>query len=333
PCPPFTVGVDSGMMVDMQTWTTTLLSKRIALLATLLLLATAHGCSCDDEQDIDGADVTVDASDSTDVGDADNDTGSTDAASDADATSDATDTDLDARHDVGEDADSSSDAAAEDADDADTAAEDADSGSTDVSDTSNSDTDDATEDASDVAADTSTDSATPAGNCISGASGTHAVRFSWRGNGPNSTAYVDYEINELPDTSRWKVGAYSQSFSYSPVYTDTFLGEGGLELSGTVFMDVELSTDGLGSVSKATIAVYGRSFNTTSPGSFDWQTFSGTGAAPSGLVSNSAPYQWYGADATDALPSGDDGILLRLRPGPPSNSLVVNSVEICFDTR
>ncbi len=80
-----------------------------------------------------------------------------------------------------------------------------------------------------------------------------------------------------------------------------------------------------------TIAVYGRSFNTTASGSFTWQTFSGTGASPSGSVHNSAPYQWYRADATAALPSGDSGILMRLKAGLPSSSLVVNSVEICFD--
>jgi hypothetical protein len=115
------------------------------------------------------------------------------------------------------------------------------------------------------------------------------------------------------------------------MFRDPFLAEGGLELSGTVFIDVELSTLGLGPVSNVTLALYGRSYNTTSSGSFSWQTFSGIGASPSGGVSNSAPYEWYSADATAALPPGDDGTLLRIRAEGPSNALIVRRFEICFD--
>jgi hypothetical protein len=169
------------------------------------------------------------------------------------------------------------------------------------------------------------------GDCISGATGTHAVRFRWAGSGPSSTAYVVYERNQLPDTSRWHVGAYSMSIGYTPVFDDVFLGEGGLDLGGTVFIDVELSTMGLTSLRNVTISVYGRSFNTTASGSFRWQTFDGTGASPASSLANSAPYEWYPADATAAFSPGDGGILLRLRAGPASNRIVVNRVEICFD--
>lgn len=169
-----------------------------------------------------------------------------------------------------------------------------------------------------------------AGGCVSGAAGTRAVRFRWEGSGAGSTAYVRYEANDLPDTSRWRVTANSRSIGYRPVFDDVFLGEGGLDFGGTVFMDVELSTVGLASLGAVTIAVYGRSFNTTSSGSFTWQTFDGTGAAPRDLVANSAPYEWYLADATTEFSPGDDGVLLRLYPGPSSGRLVVNRVEICF---
>ncbi|MBX3251420.1 MAG: hypothetical protein KF901_29855 [Myxococcales bacterium] len=183
----------------------------------------------------------------------------------------------------------------------------------------------------DAGVDAGFDAGVVVGDCISGASGTHAVRFRWGGSGSGSTAYVMYERNQLPDTSRWRVRALSSNIGYTPVFTDVFLGEGGLDLGGTVFIDVELSTLGLGAVRNATIAVYGRSFHTTSSGSFTWQTFSGTGASPSGSVANSAPYQWYRANATAALPGGNGSTLLRLRAGPPSSRLVVNRVEICFD--
>jgi hypothetical protein len=89
----------------------------------------------------------------------------------------------------------------------------------------------------------------------------------------------------------------------------------------------------LSAIDHATIAIYGRSYNTTTSGSFTWQTFAGTGAAPTNLVSNVAPYRWYGADATAALRPGDSGLLVRLRAGPSSNALAVNRVEICFDAR
>ena len=183
----------------------------------------------------------------------------------------------------------------------------------------------------DAGSDAGFDAGPPAGGCISGATGTHVVRFTWDGSSPGSTAYVRYDANTLPDTARWRVTANSRSIGYRPVFTDTFLGEGGLDLHGTGFIDVELSTAGLTGVRNVTLAIYGRSFNTTSAGSFSWQTFSGTGAAPYNSVHNSAPYEWYGADATAALPAGDDGVLLRIKPGPGSNALIVRRVEICFD--
>jgi hypothetical protein len=167
--------------------------------------------------------------------------------------------------------------------------------------------------------------------CVSGAEGRYAARFRWEGNGSGSRAYVVYEQNDLPDTSRWRAGANSRNIGYDPVFGDPFLGDGGLDMGSTVFMDIELSTAGLSSISSVTLSLLGRSFDTTSPGSFGWQTFTGTGASPRGGVSNSAPYQWYSADATAAIPAGDGGILLRVRPGGPSNRLVVRAFEVCIE--
>jgi hypothetical protein len=168
-----------------------------------------------------------------------------------------------------------------------------------------------------------------AGSCVSGAPGRYAARFRWTGSG--TRASVSYEVNNLPDRTRWRAGAFSRSIGYNPVFGDPFLGEGGLDMSGTVFMDVELSTAGMGSLRGVTLAIYGRSYSTGSSGSFTWMTFDGSGAAPSGSVANSAPYRWYRADATAAFRTGNAGVLLRISPGPPSGSLVVNRVEVCFD--
>jgi hypothetical protein len=128
-----------------------------------------------------------------------------------------------------------------------------------------------------------------------------------------------------------RAGGSPPSIGYRPVFDDVFLGEGGLDLEGTAFIDVELNLSGLSSLRGVTLAIYGRSFNTTASGSFEWQTFDGTGAAPWGLVANSAPYEWYGADATMELTAGDAGVLLRIYPGGPSDALIVSRVEICFE--
>ena len=188
-------------------------------------------------------------------------------------------------------------------------------------------------DVRDAAPDVVVDAGPPLGGCVSGAAGTHVARVRWTGSGSRSRATVSYEANTLPDRARWRVTANSRSIGYTPVFDDVFLGVGGLDLSGTVFIDVELSTAGLARLSNVTVAVFGRSFNTTASGSYAWQTFDGTGAAPSGLVANSAPYQWYRADATRAFAPGNSGVLLRITPGPPSGSLIVSRVEICFDAR
>jgi hypothetical protein len=159
------------------------------------------------------------------------------------------------------------------------------------------------------------------------------VRFRWAGNGTGSTASVVYEANTLPDTSRWRVSAASASIGFTPVFVDTALAAGGLDLEGTVFIDIEISTAGLAAIDRATIAIFGRSYHTTTSGSFTWQTFAGTGAAPTNLVSNVPPYRWYPAEATAAFRPADSGALIRLRAGPSSNALAVNRVEICLDAR
>ena len=192
---------------------------------------------------------------------------------------------------------------------------------------------DAAVDARDAAVDVITDTGAPLGGCVSGASGTYVARFRWTGSGSGSRATVSYEANTLPDHARWRVTANSRSIGYTPVFSDVFLGVGGLELTGTNFIDVELSTVGIASITNVTIAIFGRSYNTTASGSFAWQTFDGVGAAPTGLVANSAPYEWYRADATRAFSPGNGSVLLRITPGPPSGALIVNRVEVCFDAR
>lgn len=165
------------------------------------------------------------------------------------------------------------------------------------------------------------------GPCMSGAPGASAYRIRFVDAG--GQAQIVYEGNGLPDTSRDHAGVFGYQIGFTSSFVDPFLGVGGLQLNSSSFVDIELSTVGLSQISTATLSIFGRSYNTTSSGSFHWQTFVGTGSSASNLVSNAAPYQWYSADMTSALVAGDDGALLRIKAGPSSNSLVVHRIELC----
>ncbi len=171
------------------------------------------------------------------------------------------------------------------------------------------------------------------GPCDSGAAGATAYRVRWAGNGSGSTAYPVYEVNGLPDTSRDHTGAYGYSIGFTPTFVDPFLGDGGLQLDSSDFVDIELSTAGLSQIQSATLSILGRSYNTTTSGSFNWQTFDGYNEAPANLVSNAPPYEWYSADMTTEISRGDNGVLIRIKAGPSSGSLVVNRIEICMQAQ
>lgn len=167
------------------------------------------------------------------------------------------------------------------------------------------------------------------GPCISGATGATAFRIKWIDGG--GTATVSYEVDGLPDKTGFKAGAYGYSIGFTPSFVDPFLGDGGLQLDDSDFVDVNLSTVGLSTIRSVTLSIYGRSYDTTTSGSFNWQTFVDVGATPTDFVSNVAPYSWYSADATSAFTAGDAGALLRIKAGPSSDALVVNRIELCID--
>ena len=166
------------------------------------------------------------------------------------------------------------------------------------------------------------------GPCMSGASGVTAYRIRWIKAG--SQAQVVYEVDGLPDHSRDRAGAYGYQIGFTSSYVDPFLAQGGLQLDASDFVDLEISTAGVSSITSATLSIYGRSFDTTTSGSFNWQTFTGTGQSPTDLVSNVAPYAWYSADMTTEIAPGDANVLVRIKAGPSSGVLVVNRIEICM---
>ena len=169
------------------------------------------------------------------------------------------------------------------------------------------------------------------GPCLSGAPGATGYRIRWANGG--GTAYPVYEVNGLPDRSRDRAGAYGYQIGFTPQYVDTALAQGGLLLNASSFVDLELTTVGIAQISAARLSIYGRSYNTTASGSFNWQTFEGIGASPTNLVSNVAPYAWYTANMTTEISPGDDGVLIRIKAGPSSGSLAVNRIELCLQAQ
>jgi hypothetical protein len=166
------------------------------------------------------------------------------------------------------------------------------------------------------------------GPCMSGAAGQAAYRIRWAN--AQGTAYVVYEIDGLPDTSRDRAGAYGYQIGFTPSYVDPFLAQGGLQLDDSDFVDLEISTVGVHAIDQATLSIYGRSFDVTTSGSFNWQTFVGTGSSPTDSVSNVAPYAWYSADMTTELAAQDGTTLIRIKAGLSSDTLVVNRIELCL---
>ena len=169
------------------------------------------------------------------------------------------------------------------------------------------------------------------GPCMSGAPGAAAYRIRWVQAG--SQAQVVYEVDGLPDRSRDHAGVYGYQIGFTSSFVDPFLAQGGLELDSSDFVDLEISTAGVSSITSATLSIYGRSFNTTTSGSFNWQTFTGVGQAPTDFVSNVAPYKWYSADMTTELAPGDANVLVRIKAGPSSGVLVVNRIELCMQAQ
>ena len=166
------------------------------------------------------------------------------------------------------------------------------------------------------------------GPCMSGQAGATAYRIRWANGG--GMAYPVYEINGLPDHSRDHTSAYGYVIGFNPQFVDPFLGDGGLQLDSSDFVDIELTTVGLSQITSATLSIYGRSYNTTTSGSFNWQTFVDVGETPTNSVSNAAPYHWYAGDMTSAITTGDHGVLIRIKAGPSSGALVVNRIELCM---
>lgn len=252
----------------------------------------------------------------------------------------ATDSDADADADAGTDADADAEAEPDAVtDSAPESATDADADADTVAD-AGSDVDAGSDSAPDAVADSAPESAPPdasdgstvgpitGGPCSSGAPGATAIRIEFID--ANGTADVQWLVEGDPDRSNDSAGTYGYVIGFAPSYVDMFLGAGGVALDDSDFIDIGMSTVGITSITSATLSLYGRSYDVSTNGSFDWQTFDGTGQTATDFVSNVPPYQWYSADMTTEVAPGENNVLVRIKAGPSSNSLVVNQVEICL---
>lgn len=161
--------------------------------------------------------------------------------------------------------------------------------------------------------------------CQGAAGGFAAFRFSYSANGGTSARLDAFG---LPDNSNWQA---------TPVFATMIVDQGnggGLDISGGNYILIRYSVRGLSQITRATVSVFGRSYNTTASGSFEtWTPIHGTRQTPVNSFSNAWPYRWSSLDFTGLVQPNDDpgltGIRLYARGG--SDSLVISRVELCLE--
>ena len=150
---------------------------------------------------------------------------------------------------------------------------------------------------------------------------------AWKFHYKGSTSAIT-DVYSLPDNSNWQaVPAYSTMFS------DALHG-GGIQIGGGNWILIRYSVSGMSTIKSATLSVYGRSYDTTTSGSFNaWSPIYGDNASPTNSVSNAWPYTWTTIDFSGSVKVGDSPGLtgIRLYSGPNSNVLVINTVELCIE--
>lgn len=165
-------------------------------------------------------------------------------------------------------------------------------------------------------------SARPA--CLNGR-GWAAFRFHYS---PNNGTNAIVDAFGLSDSSNWEA---------TPVYSTSVVDSGnggGLEIASGNWILIRYSVVGLTQINAASFSVYGRSYDTTTSGSFEaWTPLYGSASSPTDSVSNAWPYAWTTVDFTGFVQVGDDPGLtgVRLYAGPNSNDLAIHAVELCID--
>ena len=97
---------------------------------------------------------------------------------------------------------------------------------------------------------------------------------AWKFHYNGSTSAIT-DVYSLPDKSNWQaVPAYATMFS------DALHG-GGIQIGGGNWILIRYSVSGMSTIKSATLSVYGRSYDTTTSGSFNaWSPIYGDNASP-----------------------------------------------------
>jgi hypothetical protein len=160
--------------------------------------------------------------------------------------------------------------------------------------------------------------------CLNGR-GWAAFRFHYS---PNNGTNAIVDAFGLSDSSNWEA---------TPVYSTSVVDSGnggGLEIASGNWILIRYSVAGLTQINGARFSMYGRSYDTTTSGSFEaWTPLYGSASSPTNSVSNAWPYAWTTVDFTGFVQVGDDPGLtgIRLYAGPNSNDLAIHTVELCID--
>lgn len=143
----------------------------------------------------------------------------------------------------------------------------------------------------------------------------------------NSTTVVVDTLG-LPDRSNFQA-----STGVLATYEDAARG-GGINLVGSDYVLIRFSLNGLTRISSATLTMFGRSYSSTTKGSFRAKSpLHGTIATPANAVDSAWPYDWTSVDYTANVRVGDAkaDTAIQLYAGPSSNNLIINTVELCLD--
>lgn len=152
--------------------------------------------------------------------------------------------------------------------------------------------------------------------------------IAWKFHYNGSTSAIT-DVYSLPDKSNWEaVPAYPNSASWADA-----LHGGGINIGSGNWILIRYSVVGLTQIKKATLSMYGRSYNTTTSGSFNaWSPLYGDNPSPTNSVSNAWPYAWTTIDFAGVKVGDSPGLTgIRFYAGPNSSNLIINTVELCID--
>lgn len=152
--------------------------------------------------------------------------------------------------------------------------------------------------------------------------------IAWKFHYNGSTSAIT-DVYSLPDKSNWEaVPAYPNSASWA----DSIHG-GGINIGSGNWILIRYSVVGLTQIKKATLSMYGRSYNTTTSGSFNaWSPLYGDNPSPTNSISNAWPYAWTTIDFAGVKVGDSPGLTgIRFYSGPNSSNLIINTVELCID--